>query len=609
MRTKKKYAAELEKWRERYERSRQAYSAAKSEMDRRELLYGGTKTIDTVSGTASSKSATHVRNIVFENIEAEISSFVPQPKVTARRPQDVAKAKQIEDMLKNKLDLLPFEAINDITERTAYIQGGCYFVCEWDSSLSTHNAVGDVAVSSAHPKQIIPQEGIFGGIEDMDYIFIEAPQTKAYIKRKFGIDVSDENESAPEIRGVGDIDTTDEIVTLVTGYFRNENGGVGRIMFVNDILLEYLNDYRARQLSHCVKCDAVGEGKCRYCGSERFETRNEYEEILYEDIVLSDGRVISAVGSDGDYRKIPFYTPDFYPVVLRRNVSVYGSLLGDSDVERIADQQNTIKKLSTKINEKLLKGGSVLTLPADVSIETTDEEFKIARIESPDKMSMMSVFNVQADISGDLHYMSQIYEEARQILGITDSFLGRTDSTATSGKAKEFAAMQSAGRLESKRVMKNAAYSQLYEKMFKLMLAYADEPRNVVNSAPDDRNAYGEFNRYDFLEEDESGELYWNDDFLFSCDSNVPLSNDRERMWNETRQNLASGTYGNPADIDTLILFWRNMELLHYPGASEIKRYLTERGCKNEQYGKDIRGQDIQQELADSQRGIPADRI
>ena len=33
-------------------------------------------------------------------------------------------------------------------------------------------------------------------------------------------------------------------------------------------------------------------------------------------------------------------------------------------------------------------------------------------------------------------YLSQVYEEARQIIGITDSFQGRTDPTATSGKAK-----------------------------------------------------------------------------------------------------------------------------------------------------------------------------
>lgn len=78
-------------------------------------------------------------------------------------------------------------------------------------------------------------------------------------------------------------------------------------------------------------------------------------------------------------------------------------------------------------------------------------------------------------------YLAQIYEEARQVIGITDSFQGRKDTTATSGTAKEFSAAQAAGRLESKRVMKDAAYAALFEAMFKFKLAYADEPRPVVS--------------------------------------------------------------------------------------------------------------------------------
>jgi hypothetical protein len=211
-----------------------------------------------------------------------------------------------------------------------------------------------------------------------------------------------------------------------------------------------------------------------------------------------------------------------------------------------------------------------------VDVDTTDEEFRIMRIETPDKMNMMQVFNVQADISGDLTYMNQVYNEAREMLGITDSFQGRTDSTATSGIAKEFAASQSAGRLESKRVMKNASYARLYETIFKFMLAYADEPRTVVSMDGKGNKTYSIFNRYDFLCEDEYGDLYWNDDFIFSCDDSSSLGKDRERMWAETRNNLASGTFGDPSSLSTLILFWSVMENFHYPGAGEIKSQLME---------------------------------
>ena len=57
---------------------------------------------------------------------------------------------------------------------------------------------------------------------------------------------------------------------------------------------------------------------------------------------------------------------------------------------------------------------------------------------------------------------------------------------------------------------------------------------------------YKEFNRYDFLEQDESGEWHWLDDFLFSCDTSAPLANNREAMWQETRMNLQTGAFGTP---------------------------------------------------------------
>jgi hypothetical protein len=88
---------------------------------------------------------------------------------------------------------------------------------------------------------------------------------------------------------------------------------------------------------------------------------------------------------------------------------------------------------------------------------------------------------------------------------------------------------------------------------------------------------YEEFNRYDFLEQDADGQWFWNDMFLFSCDTSAPLAGNREAMWQETRMNLQTGAFGDPARTDTLILFWSKMDTLHYPGAAETKSFLEER--------------------------------
>ena len=143
--------------------------------------------------------------------------------------------------------------------------------------------------------------------------------------------------------------------------------------------------------------------------------------------------------------------------------------------------------------------------------------------------------------------------------------------------AKEFQAAQSAGRLESKRVMKAAAYAELFELMFKFQLAYSDEPRSVSYRDHKGDVVYETFNRYDFLKQDADGAWYWNDDFLFSVDSNEALEQNRTAMWQETRMNLQSGAFGNPTEIETLILFWSKMEELHYPGAGATRKYLEER--------------------------------
>ena len=41
--------------------------------------------------------------------------------------------------------------------------------------------------------------------------------------------------------------------------------------------------------------------------------------------------------------------------------------------------------------------------------------------------------------------------------------------------------------------------------------------------------------------------------------------------------NLQSGAFGNPSELETLILFWSKMDKLHYPGAKDTKAWLEGR--------------------------------
>jgi hypothetical protein len=620
---KKNNTEKLELWQARYSRNKTAYEKELNRMDHREALYRGTKDIKGAPDANKVKPAAHVRNVVAELIESQVSSSIPQPKVVALRQEDEEKARLIEDVLRNELDRLPMEYNNDQEERTVPIQGGALSLVEWDSTQRTHQTVGELCVTQTHPKKFIPQDGVWTDIEDMDYFFVLVPQTKAYIKNRYGANVEDQAEEEPGVKGAdAEQSAGEDMVTQYMAYYRNDAGGIGLFSWVGDVVLEDLEDYQARRVYVCEKCGERGDGKeCAFCGSKKFREGAEDGEELTEDITLSNGQVIpmwspvldetgvprmeNMVDTAGrpvmspimdnmgqpmrdamgmpmlepttevvqERTKLPYYKPDVFPVVLRKNVSVFGQFLGDSDVDKIEDQQETIKKLETKAIEKLTKGGSILTIPKDVTMDFTDEELRVLRLDGPEQKALLGVFNLQADVSGDISYMQMVYEEARQIVGITDSFQGRQDRTATSGVAKEFAARQSAGRLESKRAMKDAYYARLFEVMFKFLLAYSDEPRTVVSTDNQGHTKYRNFYRYDFLEQDAAGEWYWNDRFLFSVDASATLANNREGMWQECRMNFQQGAYGNPANLETLVVFWTRMELLHYPGASDTKTY------------------------------------
>lgn len=466
---KKRDKDRLRLWQDRLGRANAAYEPELSKMDGREELYQGCSRIRPIVCTARKKETPHVRNLCAEMIESQVDSNIPQPKVTPRRREDEWRAKLIEDMLRNELDRLPFEQMNDIMERTIPIQGGGAFLVEWDNSKAGSATVGELAVSTLHPKQIIPQAGVYTGVEDMDYIILKIPQTKGYIKRTYGVDVSEEAEEEPDVKGGSGEGTADDMVTQYVAYYRNPDGGIGLFSWVNDTALEDLEDYQARRLRRCARCGAVepleaepvdapadkgllpgmtpdgagagpdgtptgrrGKRKvCPYCGGDKWEeAKEEYEEV-YVPIPRSDGTEIPgarpvevvtdtvdelglpAVAVVQEPTRIPFYKPDIYPVILQKNVSVYGRFLGDSDLDKIADQQNTTNRIEAKIIDKLTKSGSYISLPNDAKIRYDEEDMKKIYLSSPADKSYLDVYDLQGDIEQDMAYLAQVYEEAR----------------------------------------------------------------------------------------------------------------------------------------------------------------------------------------------------
>ncbi|MBQ8646763.1 MAG: hypothetical protein IJ484_01315 [Oscillospiraceae bacterium] len=559
-------------WQEKLSRARAAYADELARMERREALYMGERGVQPAPGARTAKPSSNVRNIVYELIESQVDSTIPLPRVQAVHPGDEPLARAVEDFLRSEVQRLDFTVLGDLQERTVPIQGGGFWQVEWDPAGGSHCCLGALAVQPRHPRCLIPQPGV-AELEDMDYLFLQSSQTKEAVRRRWGKDVSAAAEEEPDLRPGEAV--SEELVTVNAAYYRGDAGRMGLFVWVEDTTLADWPDWQARSRTVCAGCGSPKTaGVCPVCGGKRFEPASDPDEPLLRDVTLPGGEVLRAVvpGQRGfEVTRIPSYRPGGYPFVVQRNVRRFGSLLGASDVDVVADQQETIKKLGSKIDEKILKGGSFVTLPQGVGVETTDRELKIIRLKNPAEKALIDVLNVQPDPTRERLALEDNYAWAKSTLGITDAYQGKYDPSAMSGAAKQFSAGQAAGRLESKRRMKNAAFAALYRMMFRHLLAYARQPVPYTAPTADGGVRYAHFDPYDFLRRDAAGQLYWNDEFLFSVDPSATLAANRETLWAMIDLKYQAGAFGPHSDPRSQLRLWTLLAAADWPHAGEMR--------------------------------------
>lgn len=636
----------LQFFKDLFENARGQQAALRDDFEKWSKQYKGDLIID-----GSDEPALTGRNITYELIESQFSSYLPSTAVTPEiySERNDRNAKSVERLLKNKRNQLPFEKMNDIDERYSPIYGGSIWLVEWDNSIKTHNTVGDVKITCWSPSHFVGQPCIYD-IDDMEYCFITFETTKEDLVRKYGvpIDVADDTES--ENGG-----ETDETATVNVCYYKNDEDKICQYIWSGDTELQDIEDYYSRKVYVCKNCGRRKE-LCT-CDKPDYELQDDEYEELDHDIVLSDGSVIpaaspvmkdgqvvmeesqqQAVLEDGsvamdeingimipatvpvqvpklERTKLPYYTPSKFPIIIRKNTSQEDSLFGQSDCEFIRPQQQAINKIESRILEKLMNAGVYPTAPEDYIGQFDNGVYKNVIKVGQGNYKLFGRIDLQVDLTQDISQSERLYQQSKRIMGITDSYQGQADSTAQSGKAKQIQVNQSAGRLDSKRKMKNAAYAEIDEVIFLYYLAYADEPRamSYVDSMGRLQNA--QFNRYDFIERDENGEYYYNTQYLFGTDPTGDVEQSRETIWSENRLNFQNGCYGNPQQLETLLIFWQQMERHHYPDARDMverirgiieaqREQLEQQLAAEQQKNKDLQTQAyIEKERADGAEG------
>ena len=553
-------------------------------MDDREKLFLGTHGVDqdvnqrVRSTTGKNKLANNVINIIFEFIESQVDPTIPQPAVVSKRRDKELLSAVVEESLKNDLLESDIYRVNDENERITPIQGFSIVEVAWDPDYTNHLYRGEIFIDNKHPKTFIPQPGVFE-LQKMNYFFTMASETEEYVENRYNVNVRAEGEEYPEINSIdGTSDNNSDIsnkVTVITKWYKDKKGKIGKFTWVNDVVCEDYEDFFARRRKKCADC---GDYDCE-CGKENYKDEVQEYEILEEDIVKSDGSVIPAISpvldddglpvlnKDGSPKmentKIKYFCPTRYPFVIRKNVPLNFHFGGQSDVDVIRDQQDAIKKAVTAVEEKILRGGAVITALDGHQFDLRNKLYQVVR-GSMAELSAIRTMNLQADIRQDMEFIAGQYKSAQNTLGITDSYQGKNDPSAKSGLAKQISINQASGRLMSKQFNKRNAYKELFEIMFEFKLAFYDDVRPYIKKKISGQVEYGEFNKYDFVEQDAAGVWYYNTDFLFSADSGEGVPKDKMWLMAQTVQ-FASTGFMNKSQ------FWNAMHDLGYPNAIEYR--------------------------------------
>lgn len=550
-------------------------------LDKWRRAYLGTLNALTQEGTESKRKCRQMRKTAYEIVESTVDNSIPMPKMQPRYKNDLPLVAVTENYLKYEMERILTKINNDRSERATYVDGTSWYKVWWDSLDNKHERSGNVKIEFCAVDQIIPQPGV------KDYKLLE------YVFERQRVSITRLYDLYGRIITPSD----GEMVDIVNCYYLNSDRVVGLFSWseLSGQVICNEKDWQIRKIRRCEVCGTVNPiaESCSFCGSKKIKYFNAENEILSEPLVmlknpyevsensLTQNEETSFVTFADAGEEIPFYRLRQLPFVPRPAVSSVDSLYGISEVRIVLEMQDGINKVLTKAMDKTLKSGTVVTKPEKMRINDSDDTFKIFGVRTTEEAAMIQSKPIIADTSQDMTMAAVLYDSAKSSSGITDSFQGKADSTATSGKAKQYAAMQSAGRIQSMREMKTMAFSGIYELIFKYLLAFSDEPRKFIRILPDGTQQQETWNKYMFLDRDSNGEIYYRDDFTFNCDAASTLNQNRVQMWQETQDKFIQGAFGVPSDPRTLKLFWNVMDSLQYPlatvalaGIKENERHL-----------------------------------
>ena len=496
-----------------------------SDMQKNMRQYLGTNEID-----GSDTVADMVRNITYELIEAQVSANIPYPRIepiafSERREEN---ARTLEELCSDCISRLPFQELNDIDERYTYVFGGSVWYIEWEDNVG-------VGIHSISPEDFFPEPGIYS-VKDMRYCFIRSITTRGELYAKYGIPPSETAKASLDFEFSAD--PMADTVEVVTAFYIDDDGDVGKMLFSGDILLSDRPKY--------------------------FYKRNEGGEISMFETLTVNGKPAQVSRS----------VPKRFPIVIRKNTGASPSLLGDSDCEKIRPEQQAINKVESRILKKLLRAGITPVIPEGSTVTMSNSVFgQVIKMRPGESLDSYGKIDTTPDIRQDIEEADRLYDMARRILGISDSLTGSESYTEKSGVAVQLNITRSISRLESKRRLKYSAYSELYHIIACYYLSFYDGEMELSFRDAEGCVHNSVFRKSDFVEGTPEDGYHLCLNYVFGVDLNLGGEYTKESLWEKNLQNLKAGTLGDPEDTRTLLRYWQFQESASYPYARENVKY------------------------------------
>lgn len=563
--------------------------------DKRELEFNGDAHVDTNLNDTRvdyiEKVSDCVYNIAVEFIEAQVDNNLPQPTVTSKREGFEDCARMIQESIKNDLSDIRINKWCDRNERTTYKHGFSCLEVGWNPNRVTQNYRGEINLTMRHPKQIMPQIGVWD-IESMDYIFVITSTTKMAVYERYGIELASEVEQFPEVNYVGAESYSNaqyEKVSEITCWYLDEEGDVGKFTYCLNTVLEDYPKYFYRRADVCEDCgDEKGESdECDKCKGKLFYKKIREYEVIPRDLVLprmepakdilgnpvmdpmtGKPQMKNVVVPKGT--RIKYYVPKSLPLLVRVNVPSDFEFGGTSDLDLIRPQYNAMKKILNNLTEKVLRSQHVIAKLKDHKINFSTLIYQVIDCDDIQQLTALRELDLTANIAQDLEALHYLYKSAQGVLGITDSFMGKPDNTAKSGIAKQVQVNQSRGRSASKQANKFDFFKNVFEYMFWMKLSLYDEVRHYSTTDNTGITKYFDFSKYDLLYYCEEQETWlYNDEFSFSVDEGGGFVKDKQFIFQQ-----ALVLYQMQA-LDKLQL-WGLLNSINFPKAGEILKNIQE---------------------------------